>query len=105
MFFENQTLSLSLLKLVIYPFHLKFLVFQLVKDITISKYLLKFKFPKDLNNATGSTSLLSMYSENLEGVIIYGSSSELCELFDYLWYKMNTLKIFNHINLLNLFPM
>ena len=39
-----------------------------------------------------------MYSENLEGVIIYGSSSELCELFDYLWYKMNTLKIFNHIN-------
>lgn len=60
MFFENQTLFLSLLKLVIYPFHLKFLVFQLVKDIIISKYVLKFKFPKDLNNATGSTSLLSM---------------------------------------------
>lgn len=74
---RTKYFPLSLLKLVIYTFHLKILIFQLVKGIIVSKYVLKFNSPKDLNNATGSTSLLSMYTENLEVVIIYGSLAEL----------------------------
>jgi len=41
----------SFLKLVIYPSHLKIFIFQVVKDTTISKCVLKFNSLKNLNNA------------------------------------------------------
>lgn len=80
-FFENRILSLSLLKLVIYPFHLKLLIFQVVKDIIISKYVLKFNSLKDLNNATGSISLFSIL-KNLGAGYHYWSFAQLWGLFD-----------------------
>lgn len=90
-FFENRILSLSLLKLVIYSSYLKLLIFQVVKDITISKYVLKFNSFKDLNNATGSISLFSLL-KNLGGGYHYWSFAELWGLFDKLWHKMITLR-------------
>lgn len=78
------------LRLVISPSHFKILTFQVVKDTIISKCVLKFNSLKNLNNATGSTSLFPMYPEKSRVWLSFMDRLLNCE--DYLWRKMITLR-------------